>query len=216
MNQEMTGRQGVGEHRFFARWYDTVTGPLERRWLGRVREELLADLGGQILEIGAGTGANLAHYRRADHVVAAEPDPAMRERLRRRLGEARVPVELSPVRVEDLPFGDDTFDVVVSTLVLCSVADLPAALAEVRRVLRPAGRLVVIEHVRDDGVRGRAQDALAPLWRRLAAGCHLNRDIATAIRTAGLEAGPIDTFRPRPTLPILHRWIRGTATPPEM
>jgi ubiquinone/menaquinone biosynthesis C-methylase UbiE len=213
MKQQTSSKRSVGEHRLFALWYDPILGFLERRWLGRAREELLAQLGGQILEIGAGTGANLAHYRRADRVVAAEPDPAMRERLHRRLNEAHVPVEISPARAESLPFGDDTFDVVVATLVLCSVDDLPATLAEVRRVLRPAGRLVVIEHVRDDGTRGRVQDLLAPLWQRLAAGCHLNRDITTAIQTAGLETGQIQAFRPCPMPPVLRRWIRGTATP---
>jgi ubiquinone/menaquinone biosynthesis C-methylase UbiE len=215
MNRQMSSERGVGEHPLFAFWYDTIFGLLERRWLGRVREELVAALSGQVLDAGAGTGANLVHYRRADRVVAAEPDPAMRERMRRRLGEARVPVEISPARLEALPFGDDTFDAVVVTLVLCTVEDLPAALAEVRRVLRPGGRLVVLEHVRDGGVRGRVQDLLAPAWRRLAAGCHLNRDTITALQAAGLGTGQIDTFRPRPMLPVLRPWIRGTATPPE-
>ncbi|KWX04799.1 hypothetical protein TH66_06450 [Carbonactinospora thermoautotrophica] len=209
----MTGCVGEREHRYFARYYDRITQVAERRWLGAVRDRLVGELGGQVLEIGAGTGANLAHYRGAARVVAAEPDRAMRHYLRQRLDQAHVPVEVSAARGEDLPFPDASFDAVVSTLVLCSVSDLDRTLAEVRRVLKPTGRFVFCEHVRAPGVRGRIQDLLTPVWRRLGAGCHPNRRIRAAIERAGLVIRDIETFYPRPNLPVTVPMIQGVAVP---
>ena len=173
--------------RFLAARYDRLMEPVERAGLRERRRRLLGELGGEVLEVGAGTGLNVPAYGRASRVVALEPDPAMRRELEKKLPHARVPVEISAGNAEALPFPDDSFDAVISTLVLCSVADQRQALAEIGRVLRPGGRLVLIEHVRGDGLLGAAQDALAPLHRLIAGGCSPNRRTAAAVRDAGFE-----------------------------
>ena len=173
--------------RFGARLYDRLLEPVERAGLRERRRRLLADLEGGVLELGAGTGLNLRHYARARRVVALEPDPFMREQLREKLAGTRVAVELVDGRAESLPFPDASFDAVVSTLVLCSVDNPAAALAEVRRVLKPDGRLVLIEHVRGERLLSRFQDVLAPVHRAVTGGCTPNRRTADAVRAAGFD-----------------------------
>jgi SAM-dependent methyltransferase len=189
---------GDREHRFFATVYDPMSRPLEQAALAERRARLLADLTGDVLEVGAGTGANLRYYRRAARVVAAEPDRAMRRRLAANLFRAVVPVQVSDAAAESLPYPDGCFDAVVFTLVLCTVADPGPALAEARRVLKPDGRLIALEHVRGDGVIARWQDLVTPVWRLLFAGCHPNRDLAAAITSAGFRAAEVEAFRPMP------------------
>ncbi len=176
-------------HRLFAAGYDRMTRSLERAWLGERRARLLTDLTGDVLDVGAGTGANLPYLRRADRMVAAEPDPAMRKRLEAKLASKpagrRVPVEVSDAAAESLPHPDASFDAVVFTLVLCTVTDPDRALAEARRVLKRTGRLVVLEHVRGTGRPARRQDRLTPVFRRFGAGCHPNRDTGAASRGQG-------------------------------
>jgi ubiquinone/menaquinone biosynthesis C-methylase UbiE len=193
----MTGLGGQG-HRVFAAVYDSVMAPVEHAVLAGRRAGLLAGLGGQVIDVGAGTGANLPYFRQAARVVAAEPDPAMRRRLAGKLAGARVPVEVTGDSAESLHYGDASFDAVVCTLVLCTVADPGRALAEAMRVLRPGGRLVVLEHVRGRGSLASWQDRVTPLWSRLAAGCQPNRDIATAIENAGFLISRADLFDPFP------------------
>jgi ubiquinone/menaquinone biosynthesis C-methylase UbiE len=193
----MTGLGGQG-HRVFAAVYDSVMAPVEHAVLAGRRAGLLAGLGGQVIDVGAGTGANLPYFRQAARVVAAEPDPAMRRRLAGKLAGARVPVEVTGDPAESLHYGDASFDAVVCTLVLCTVADPGRALAEAMRVLRPGGRLVVLEHVRGRGSLASWQDRVTPLWSRLAAGCQPNRDIATAIENAGFLISRADLFDPFP------------------
>jgi SAM-dependent methyltransferase len=106
---------------------------------------------------------------------------------------------------EQLPFADSSFDTVVSTLVLCTVRDPSAALAEIGRVLRPGGRLLFIEHVRGEGRRGRFQQRITPLWRVLAGGCHPDRDTVAAIRRQGLEVSELTTLQPRGPLEMVVR-----------
>jgi ubiquinone/menaquinone biosynthesis C-methylase UbiE len=198
--------------RIFAALYDRQLRPLEDGWLGQRRAALLGDLDGEVLEVGAGTGANLAHYRQAGTVVACEPDPAMRKRLAAKLAAAPVPVELSDAPAEALPFADASFDVVVCTLVLCTVPDPAVALAEVARVLRPGGRLAFLEHVRAEGRLATWQDRLTPVQVWLAGGCHPNRDLEAAITAAGFTLGPLERFEPSPNSPLTRPFIQGTAT----
>jgi len=199
-------------HPIFAALYDPIGASAERRWMGERRRRLLTGAWGAVLEIGGGTGANLQHYRDVDRVIVAEPDPFMRKRLGPKLGDARVPVEVSTAGAEALPFPDGSFDTVVSTLVLCTVPDQESALDEVRRVLRPGGRLLFIEHVRAAGPIGRWQDRLDPLWRRLLGGCHPNRDTVTAIEEAGFEIETFESFYPPGPLSGLTPHVQGSAT----
>lgn len=201
----MTSKTGATGHRWFAAFYDHLSRVEERGALGRLRATLLSDVRGDVLEIGAGTGANFAHYRADARVLALEPDPHMLKRAELR----RTPnIELRQAPAERLPCDDASFDVVVSTLVLCTVDDVPAALAEIRRVLRPGGELRFIEHVRSDGVVGRVQDALQPAYGWFAAGCQWNRHTEDALRHAGFALPQLSRTKFGPHMPVIH----GTAT----
>jgi ubiquinone/menaquinone biosynthesis C-methylase UbiE len=184
--------------------YDLMAGRAERRGLGDRRTLLLADLEGDVVEIGSGTGASLPHYRRATRVVAIEPDESMAKRLPSRIAEASVPVEVATARAEALPFPDERFDAAVFAFVLCSVDDPARVLAEARRVLKPEGRLVLLEHVRGDGRVARWQERLTPLHTRLAGNCHLNRDTRAAVAAAGFDVGGVE----RTDLPGTHALVR--------
>lgn len=201
------------QHRIHAAAYDRMTGPLERAVLGERRARLLAAVGGQVLDVGAGTGANLPHFQEAGQVIAAEPDPAMRRRLTARAATARVPVEVTSDTAESLRHADASFDAVVFTLVLCSVNSPDRALAEARRVLRPSGRLIVLEHVRGSGSLSRWQDRLTPIWSRLNAGCHLNRDIAAAIERAGFTIEKAESVDPFPRFVPARPLLQAIAVP---
>jgi ubiquinone/menaquinone biosynthesis C-methylase UbiE len=161
--------------RFRAAVYEPLVG--RDRKLRHERAQLLSRAQGQVLEVGAGTGLNTAFYPTGVEVTFTEPDPHMAKRFHGDVLEASA---------EALPFADGSFDTVVATLVLCSVDDLARALAEIRRVLAPEGRLLFLEHVRgpEGSSLSRWQDRLNPLWRRLA-GCDCNRDTLAAMRAAG-------------------------------
>lgn len=198
-------------HRWFAALYDRMTASAERGPLGRARRELLAGLSGDVLEIGAGTGANFAHYPTGGaRVVALEPDPHMLKRARTRVAElGRANIEVHAAPAETLPVADASFDAVVSTLVLCTVADVPASLAEMRRALRPGGRIVFMEHVRAEGALGTMQDMARPVWSYFGAGCQLNRRTEDALCAAGFDVDLRERTKAAPWLPV----IVGSATP---
>lgn len=207
----MGGQQRT--HPIFAALYDRQFRALERSWLGERRAGLLRDLKGDVLEIGAGTGANLPHYRQAARVVATEPDPAMRRRLVRKAAQATVPVEARDGPAEPLPDPDGTYDAVVYALVLCTVSDPGRALAEARRVLKPDGRLIVLEHVRGSGRLATWQDRLDPLWSRVGAGCHPNRETRGAIERAGFTFDRAEDFQPLPKWMPTSTMFEGVAVP---
>ena len=200
-------------HWVFAAAYDPMTRPLERAVLGGYRARLLVGLTGHVLDVGAGTGANLPYLRQASRVVAAEPDVAMRRRLAGRLAQAAVPVELSSDPAERLRYPDASFDAVVFTLVLCSVTSPDRALAEARRVLRPAGRLIILEHVRGRDSLARWQDRVTPVWSVLNAGCHPGRDTAAAIERAGFTFERADYSDPYPRLVPARPLLEAVARP---
>ncbi|MDQ3866011.1 MAG: class I SAM-dependent methyltransferase [Actinomycetota bacterium] len=183
--------------------YDLLAERSERGGIEERRRALVADLEGDVLEIGAGTGRNIPHYRRAARVVAVEPDASMARALARRLPLASVPVEVVAASAEVLPFARESFDAAVLTFVLCSVSDPAQALAEVRRVLRPGAPLVLLEHVRGEGRLACWQDRLTPLHRRLAGGCHLNRDTRAAVAARGFDVAAVERTR----LPASHRLV---------
>jgi SAM-dependent methyltransferase len=169
--------------RFFAMTYDRQMAKTEKAGLSTFRQRLLADATGDVIEIGGGTGANLRFYGPAvESLTMTEPEPAMLRNLQRRIREHRPATKVLRTPAEDLPFDDHTFDVAVSTLVLCGVDDQPRALRELRRVLRPGGRLLFIEHVRSgDPGRARLQDRMNWL-NRLVVCCDCNRPTLDSIR----------------------------------
>ncbi|MGY1746704.1 class I SAM-dependent methyltransferase [Blastococcus sp. SYSU D00695] len=194
--------------RLFAAVYDRFMQGTEDAGLREMRAELLTRARGEVLEVGAGTGRNVVLYPDAvTRLVLTEPSPYMARRLRERLA-AETPgrsAEVVEAPAESLPFPDASFDTVVSTLVLCSVADPPRAVAEIHRVLRPGGTLLYLEHVRGDGGRlVRWQDRLERPWGWVADGCHPNRDTTAALRRAGFTVD--DVVRSRlPQAPALVR-----------
>lgn len=177
----------------FAAVYDRITAATEAAGLGAKRAALLAHAGGRVLEIGAGTGANLAHYGEAvSALTLAEPEAPMARRLRDRVARGHKSVDIVDAPAERLPFPDASFDAVVSTLVLCTVRDQPRALGEIRRVLRPGGQLLFLEHVRSDDAKvARWQDRLNAVNRVVAHGCNCNRSTLEAIRAAGFSVATL-------------------------
>jgi ubiquinone/menaquinone biosynthesis C-methylase UbiE len=200
--------------RVFAAGYDRVMAGTEKAGLAARRRALLAGVRGHVLEIGGGTGANLEHYPAAvEELVVTEPEEPMARRLERKADGAAMNVRVVRAPAEALPFDDDSFDFAVSTLVLCTVPDQARALAEIRRVLKPGGRLVFIEHVRAaDGERlARWQDRLNPLQQRIGCGCNCNRDTLAAIQTAGFAPDDVEHGRLEKAPPFVRPLIAGTA-----
>jgi SAM-dependent methyltransferase len=189
--------------------YDPFFWLAERAGLAARRRALVQQARGRVLEIGAGTGLNLRHYADDAELVLSEPDAAMADRLRRRVAGRRRPATVVLAPAEALPFADGEFDTVVSTLVLCTVPDQAAALREIRRVLRPGGQLLFMEHVRSDSPRwARWQDRLNTPWRAFAAGCNCNRPTLEV-----LDAGPLALREvQRGVIPAIVPLIRPLAT----
>ncbi|MBI4317195.1 MAG: class I SAM-dependent methyltransferase [Chloroflexi bacterium] len=174
--------------RIYAFLYDLIFAPLEWAGLHRLRSETVAPAEGEVLEVGVGTGLNLPLYTRARSVAAIDPDPAMIERAEWRRKQSPVPVSLVQTRVENLPFANETFDEVVVTLAFCSVADPLRGFLELRRVLKPCGRLRLLEHVRSaDTIVATTQDIVTPGWKRVFGGCHPNRETLVTLKEAGFD-----------------------------
>jgi ubiquinone/menaquinone biosynthesis C-methylase UbiE len=199
--------------RMFARGYDVFMSRPEAATLRPHRQALLAQARGRVLEIGGGTGANLAFYGDGvEALTVTEPESPMVRRLERRLRTQSPTARLLRAPAEDLPFEDATFDVAVSTLVLCTVDDQPRAISELHRVLKPGGRLLFIEHVRADDPRlARWQDRLNGLQRIVGHGCNCNRPTLDAIRAAGFRVTDFERDALRKVPPILRPLVVGTA-----
>jgi ubiquinone/menaquinone biosynthesis C-methylase UbiE len=200
---------------FYARIYDSISRASERAGLTEERRGLLAQAVGETIEIGAGTGANLALFPSSvTRLCLVEPDAAMRKRLRRRADrsvDGSREIEILDAKAEALPLPDAAFDTAVVTFSLCSVDEPDVALAEIARVLRPGGRLLFLEHVRDtDPKIGHKQDHPPFLYAWM--GCHPNRDTLTAINGAPFEVTSV-RHGEVPKAPRLERpMIVGTAT----
>jgi SAM-dependent methyltransferase len=201
--------------RVFAATYDRNLRAAEKAGLADQRRNLVARASGATLEIGAGTGANLALYPAGvRRLVLAEPGEHMASRLRSRAAEEGSGAEIVEAPAERLPFEDDSFDTVVSTLVLCTVPDPGAAVAEIARILRPGGRLLFLEHVRGDDGLARWQDRLERPWRFCADGCHCNRDTLGLLQASALEVDDVEHSRLRKMAPINQPLVIGSAVAP--
>jgi ubiquinone/menaquinone biosynthesis C-methylase UbiE len=206
------GRQRAVHHPLFARVYARV-GHLMDAEIGDHRRRLLAGLTGRVLEVGAGNGLNFPHYpATVTEVLAIEPEPYLRRLALAAACQAPVPIRVVDGTAEALPAPDATVDAVVASLVLCTVTDLDQALAEVRRVLGPGGRLGFYEHVRATDPRlARWQDRLERPWGWLVGGCHPNRDTVAAITTAGLRLVQLDRFDLQAMPPLARPHVLGVA-----
>jgi ubiquinone/menaquinone biosynthesis C-methylase UbiE len=198
-----------------AHFYDRVMKQSEEACLIEWRRALLENVSGHVLEVGAGTGASLSLYpTTVERVVFSEPDPHMRSQLSDRVERSELAsVEVSDGSLESLPFTDGEFDHVACMLVLCSVPDLNHALAEIRRVLVPGGRLLFLEHVAAENRpdRLRWQQRLEPLWKRVSGNCHLTRRTEQAILEGGFRMEHIQRESMRKSMPITRPTIRGVA-----
>ena len=205
-----TSRRGVG-----ARWLAFVlarTEASDARLYGARKRALLAGLGPVVVEIGAGAGVNAAYLAPGTTWRVVEPNAYLGDRLRRAAARHGVVLDLVPGSAHALPFPDASADAVVSTLVLCSVPDPARALAEARRVLRPGGRFVFVEHVAAaDGSRlRRAQSLLRAPWGLVADGCRPDRDTEALVRAAGFSHVAVERFRLPLGLVAPH--VAGVAT----
>jgi SAM-dependent methyltransferase len=197
----------------FAVAYDPLLWVGERAGLRAHRQDVLSGSRGRTLEIGGGTGLNLAHYpEHLDELIILEPDAAMRTRLESRLRRSGRPARVVDASAERLPFPDGSLDTVVSTLVLCTVDAPDVALREIARVLRPEGQLLFLEHVRSESpTLARWQDRLAGPWRRFARGCHCNRATAELIEACGFEIEDLGRASWHAMPPIVRPLVPGRA-----
>jgi ubiquinone/menaquinone biosynthesis C-methylase UbiE len=197
----------------FAAGYDRIMAGTERATLQAHRRALIGQAAGRVLEIGGGTGANLPFYgEQVQTLTLTEPEAPMLRRLQRRLHQHAPAARVLRAGAEELPFEDASFDVAVSTLVLCTVPDQARALRELQRVLTPGGRLLFIEHVRSEEPRlARWQDRLNGLQQRIGHGCNCNRPTLQSMRTAGFSVADVthDTLSKAP--PILRPLVVGVA-----
>jgi len=200
-----TTAQETVRHPIFARVYERVAEVAERRGAAEHRRRLLAGLSGRVMELGAGSGANFAHYpSTVSEVVAVEPERYLRERAQRAGARARVPVSVVDGVGGRLPSEDGSFDAGVAALVLCTVPDQQQALAELYRVIRAGGELRFYEHViaETPGQARFQRFADATFWPHLAGGCHMARDTRTGIEQAGFQIESCERFQFSPMPPI--------------
>ncbi|WP_328869799.1 class I SAM-dependent methyltransferase [Streptomyces sp. NBC_00287] len=207
-------------HPLFARYYARFSVNAETKLgIGVLRDRMLAGLSGRVIEIGAGNGLNFAHYPgTVSEVVAIEPERVLRQLAVEAAVRSEVPVDVVPGAAEALPVKSEAFDAAVVSLVLCSVRDVPRALSEIRRVLRPGGVVRFFEHGRGGGrVMTFTQQALdRTVWPLVSGGCHVGREPVESLRAAGFELGPYRRImipEKGPTLPTSY-CVLGTAWRP--
>jgi SAM-dependent methyltransferase len=202
--------------RGFSALYDRGFKATEEAGLREMRAELLSGARGRVVELGAGTGANIDLYpETVEELVLVEPDPHMSKRLRVRLAGSGREAEIVEAPAEQLDLDSDSVDTVVVTLVLCTVPDPLAAIAEIVRVLKPGGQLLFIEHVRAEKPSlARWQDRLERPWHFLADGCHCNRDTLASISASGLKVEDVSHDALPKAPPLVEPLIRGSAILP--
>jgi ubiquinone/menaquinone biosynthesis C-methylase UbiE len=198
-------------HPIIAAIYDRMCAAQQRAFLAALRGEIVGNAAGIVVEVGAGTGLNFPHYRAASvqRLAAVEPDPYMRRRAERRAQEAGLAVTFVDATAEGLPFPASYADNVVATLMLCSVDQPEQVAGEFRRVLKPGGALLFIEHVRsEEPWRARLQDWVTPVWRRFAGNCHANRASVAVLQRSGFV---VQELRRVPGGPWGNAFVAGIA-----
>jgi ubiquinone/menaquinone biosynthesis C-methylase UbiE len=202
--------------RAFSALYDGLMKSTEEAGMRDIRREALSGASGRTIDIGAGTGLNLELYPDGlAELVLAEPDEHMLKRLRPKVAASGRAAEVVQAGADRLPFPDDTFDTAVFTLVLCTVPDQAAALAEAARVLRPGGKLLFVEHVRSEEPKlARWQDRLERPWRFFGDGCHCNRDTVATIEASPFEVERVEKDELPKSPPLVRPLVHGTASLP--
>jgi len=202
----------IGE-RLFAGVYDRLMAGEEKAGLADHRAGIVGQASGAVLEIGGGTGANLPYYgAELQALTITEPAEPMARRLQRKLAEHSLPADIVLAPAEQLPFDEGSFDTAVSTLVLCTVDNQDRALSELRRVIKPGGRLLFIEHVRSDNPRqARWQDRVNPVHRVIGCGCNCNRNTLDRLQAAGFKVMQLAHDRLHKAPPWVRPLIVGVA-----
>ena len=202
--------------RIFAAIYDRAMAGTEKAGLSERRHQLLGSATGRVIEIGAGTGVNLAHYPDAvSELVLTEPEEPMARRLEAKASASGRAATVVRAPAENLPFPDHSFDTAVCTLVLCTVRDPERTLAEIQRVLKPQGTLLFLEHVRsDEPGLAKWQDRIAPLWRKIGHGCNPNRPTPDLIRRSGLTVLEMEEGELPKSPPVVRPLRAGRAAAP--
>jgi ubiquinone/menaquinone biosynthesis C-methylase UbiE len=197
----------------FSAIYDPLLWVGERAGMAQRRSALLGQATGRVLELGAGTGLNLPHYPdNLEELVLTEPSPPMVGRLERRAKQAGTASSVMVADAEQLPFEENSFDTVVSTLVLCTVDHPQQAISEIARVLRPGGKLLFLEHVRSDSPGlARWQDRLHRPWHAFAAGCNANRPTVEMLRESPLRVEDVEHDRWKWMPALVHPLAIGVA-----
>lgn len=200
--------------RIFAKLYPAIINTSEKKWLRDARRELLAEVRGDVLEIGAGTGLNLPHYPpEVASLTLTEASPHMLQQLHQAVATHRPETKALLATAEALPADNDSMDHVVSTLVLCSVTDLQQVFSEIRRVLRPDGTFVLLEHVAGEGKVKRSQQRAEPFTRFFGRGCHVTRAVRRELERAGFDTSEVTDHWSDHEPKIYAPHIVGTARP---
>ena len=178
--------------RFTAQVYDMIMFGPENRHLHAIRGSLISKVSGQVLELGCGTGVNFSHYSSSCEVVAIDPSPHMLAKARSKLAKEHINANISihPITIHQLKglnlIPEDGYDAVVCTLVLCTVPDLEQVISKLKKLLKPCGKLIILEHVKSHkATRAWWQDRLTPAWKQVAEGCHLNRPTDKLLKSHG-------------------------------
>lgn len=201
--------------RGFARVYPLIIKTSEDKWLRPMRADLVGQLTGDVLEIGAGSGLNLPHYGPGvSSITLTEASEPMLANLLKAVETTRPDARIVLSPAESLPVPDESVDHVVSTLVLCSVTDPQRVLSEIRRILRPGGALHLLEHVAGEGKVLRRQRRSEPITRFLGRGCHVTRDTRAILESAGFDTTAVKDFWTEHEPKIYAPHITGTALPP--
>lgn len=192
----------IVRHPGFARLYERLSAVAEAKGASEHRREALAGLAGRVVEVGAGTGHNFRHYpETVNEVIAVEPEPYLRARAEEAARNAPVDVRVVDGTADRLPAHDGEFDAAVFSLVLCSVADQRAALAEAKRVLKPGAEIRLFEHVRAEGPRMATwQRRIDAVWPYLGGGCHTSRDTMRVVNDCGFSVEAVRRFPFAPSL----------------